>query len=58
MTTPVFTPAIRYEVIDGQTKFVVGSFKSRARATGNADRRDNEYGAYRFIVRPVYQEQA
>lgn len=46
--------ATKYEVIDTQTKRVVGTFKNRNRARNMADRKDNEYGAYRYIVRPVY----
>lgn len=46
---------IRYDIIDRQTKQVVGTAKTRAGATRSVDRRDNEYGAYRYYAKPVYE---
>lgn len=45
---------IGYDIIDRQTKAVVGHAKTRAGATRSVDRRDNEYGGYRFSAQPVY----
>lgn len=45
---------IRYDIIDKQSGKVVGTAKTRAGATRSADRRDNQYGAYRYSVRAVY----
>lgn len=45
---------IRYDVIDSHTGKVVASFKSLARAIGYVNRKDNEYGGYRYSRRPVY----
>lgn len=42
-----------YQVIDIQTQFVVGTYKSRNRAYSLADRKDLEYGAVRYIVKFV-----
>ncbi len=42
-----------YQVIDGQTKAVVGTFKTRAAARRRADRLDSEYGACRYFVQVV-----
>lgn len=49
--------ADRYDVIDKQTKQVVGSYKSRHSARRSADRRDTAYGACRYIVKPIWAEQ-
>lgn len=40
-----------YLVIDGRTGAVVARCKTRNGARRSADRRDNEYGAYRYRVR-------
>lgn len=48
----------RYDLIDSRTSQVVGSFQSRNRAYAAADRRDNAFGAVRFIVRPIWSEAA
>ena len=46
--------AATYEIVDSKTGKVVGKpYNSRSRATGRADKLDNEYGAYRYKVRPV-----
>jgi hypothetical protein len=44
---------MRYQVYDRKTGDVVGTYETRRRATRRADRLDNEYGAYRYGVRPV-----
>lgn len=49
--------ADRYDIIDSQTKQVVGSFKSRNRATSFADRKDLQYGAVRYIVKPIWADE-
>jgi hypothetical protein len=46
--------ADRYEVTDVQTCKVVATYKNRDQAYRYADRRDNEYGAVRYAVRPVW----
>lgn len=46
---------IRYDVIDGHTGTVVGSFKSGARASSFADRRDMAYGAVRYSRRAIWE---
>lgn len=43
-----------YEIIDRKTGAVVGKAKTRRSANISVDRRDNEYGAYRYYARPVY----
>jgi hypothetical protein len=43
-----------YEIIDNQTKAVVGKAKTRKSASKSVDRRDNAYGAYRYSARAVY----
>jgi hypothetical protein len=45
---------IGYEIVDTQSGAVVGKSTSRSRARQSADKRDLEYGAYRYQVRPVY----
>lgn len=47
---------IRYDIIDRQTKKVVGTAKTRAGATRSCDKRDNDYGAYRYYAQPIYEE--
>ena len=49
---------IRFDIVDGQTGAVVGSAKTRSRARASVDRRDDQYGAYRFKAIPVYAEDA
>lgn len=39
-----------YVVIDQHTGLVVGTYKTRQRARNVADRKDLEYGAYRYSV--------
>lgn len=48
--------AVAYEVVDHHTRKVVGCFKSLVRATRMVDRKDNEYGAVRYSIRPVWAE--
>lgn len=43
-----------YQVIDNKTKQIVGEYKSRKRASNRADKLDLEYGAYRYIVKPIF----
>jgi len=40
-----------YLVIDSRTGRIVSRCKTRIAANRSADRRDNEYGAYRYRVR-------
>lgn len=47
---------IRFDIVDGQTGRKVGEAKTRAGANRSVDRRDNEYGAYRYRAVPVYSE--
>lgn len=42
-----------FEVYDRQTGDVVGTYGSLKRASRAVDRRDNEYGGYRYAHRPV-----
>lgn len=46
--------ADRYDVVDSRTSEVVASYQNRNRAYNYADRRDNAYGAVRYVVRPVW----
>lgn len=43
-----------YEIIDSQTKAVVGKARTAVAAKKSVDRRDNAYGGYRFRYKPVY----
>lgn len=49
---------IGYKIIDGQTGFKVGSAKTIAGARRSVDKRDNEYGAYRYRAVPMYEGEA
>ena len=42
-----------YQVIDKQTKSVMGTYKSKITAGKKADRLDNIYGGYRYYVKEV-----
>lgn len=42
-----------HEVVDIQTGQVVARCRTRSGALRAADRRDNEYGAVRYIVRAI-----
>lgn len=44
----------RYDVTDAQTGKVVKTYRTRNPAQDYADRRDHEYGAVRYVVRPVW----
>lgn len=48
----------KYQVVDVQSGRVVGEYaaKSVNRARSFADRKDREYGAVRYVVRPVWQD--
>jgi hypothetical protein len=43
---------MRYQIIDTQTKQVIGTYSSRVRASRKADRMDLAYGAIRYMVKP------
>ena len=43
-----------YQVIDIQTKQVMGIYKTRNRASNRADKLDLAYGAIRYIVKPIF----
>lgn len=45
---------IRYDIVDRQTGRVVATAKTRAAANRSVDKRDNAYGAYRYMANPVY----
>lgn len=52
MTTATTTQAtFGYVVIDRRTGAIVSRAKTRAGANRAVDRRDNEYGGYRFYAR-------
>lgn len=42
-----------YEVIDRQTQKNVGTYTTLKAASRSADRKDLQYGAIRYMVRPV-----
>jgi len=44
---------VRYDIIDRRTGAVVATAKTLAGARRSVDRRDNEYGAYRYTHRAV-----
>lgn len=39
-----------YQVIDTQTKYIMGTYSTKRRATRKADKLDLEYGAIRYTV--------
>lgn len=43
-----------WAIVDKRTGAVVATAKTRRGATRAVDRRDNEYGAYRYQARAVY----
>lgn len=45
---------IRYDIIDRHTGQKVGEAKTRNGAARSVDKRDNQYGGYRFSAKPVY----
>lgn len=46
---------VKYRIVDLQTKSQVGTlYNNRKRAHTRADRLDMEYGAYRYMVEPVW----
>lgn len=47
------TDQMTYQIIDKQTGRIVGTYNNRIRARTRRDRLDNEYGAYRYIVKAV-----
>ena len=46
----------RYDIIDIQTGSVVASRKKRLDATRLADKKDLEYGAVRYVVKPIWSK--
>lgn len=42
-----------YVVVDRKTGAIVARCKTREGARRSVDRRDNEYGAYRYYARPA-----
>jgi lysophospholipase L1-like esterase len=52
-----FQVMIKYQVVffgDSVTdSYVVGTYSTRTRARNKADKLDNEYGAYRYSVKPI-----
>jgi hypothetical protein len=51
------TLSASFAVYDRHTgKQVAGPFGTRSRANGKRDKLDNDYGAYRYTVRPVKKE--
>lgn len=46
---------VRFDIIDRQTGGIVGTAKTRARATASVNRRDNEYGGYRYYAKAIYE---
>lgn len=48
------TSKTTYQVIDIQTRKVVVECLTRSAANRSADIRDNQYGAVRFVVKPVF----
>lgn len=46
-----------YEIIDRQTGRVVGKAKTGKAARRSVDKRDNAYGAYRYMAKAVYQSE-
>lgn len=46
----------RYDIIDIQTGTVIASRKKRLDATRLADKKDQEYGAVRYIVKPIWSK--
>ncbi len=47
---------IRYDIVDKQTGRIVATAKTTASARRAVDRRDNDYGAYRYRAVPVYTD--
>jgi hypothetical protein len=47
-----------YQVIDIQTKAVVGTYKTRAAASRRADKLDMAYGAVRYTVKTIWPAQS
>jgi hypothetical protein len=43
--------AVRYQIVDRQTGQVVKEFNNKTRARNTRDKMDNDYGAYRYLVR-------
>lgn len=48
---------VRYELVDGRTGQLLGTYKHRTAANNRRDKLDNEYGAYRYKVRAVWSDE-
>jgi len=46
---------IRFDIIDGHTGAVVASCSTHKGAIRSVDRRDNDYGAYRYRYSRIYE---
>ncbi len=44
---------MKFQVIDSQTKYLVGTYATLRRALSKADKLDLAYGAVRYIVKPI-----
>lgn len=42
---------MQYQVIDRHTQIVIGTYKTRSRASNKVDKLDNAYGGYRYSVK-------
>lgn len=47
--------ATKYQVVDVRSQKVVKEYKSRDKAQDWADMKDQEYGAVRYVVQPVFE---
>jgi len=44
---------MKYVIIDRQTGKIVGEYTNRKIARNRADKLDNQYGGYRYLVKEV-----
>ncbi len=47
---------IGFDIIDSHTKKVVSNTRSRIGANRVVDHLNNQHGAYRYIVKPIYKD--
>lgn len=47
-----------YQVIDQQTKYIIGTYSTSKRATNKADKLDLIYGGYRYMVKRIEKKGA
>lgn len=49
---------VRFDIIDTHTKLVVGTTKTRAKASQSVDKRDKIYGAgaYRYSAKAIWSD--